>query len=165
MRIFVSAGTDHHPFERLVGWAERWAADHPDDIVVMQHGYTRSGVGLVNHELLTHAEMVRAIDDADVVVVSCGPGGVMDIRGRGRLPVVVARRVGLGEHVDDHQSAFARHLATTGLARCVEDEADLRCVLDDARADPAAFEVVPDQGQPPGIVRIGELIDALVTGG
>lgn len=164
MRVFVSVGTDHHPFDRLVGWAERWAAAHPDDAVVVQHGTTRAPVGTEHAELYSRDEMRAQLDRADVVVISCGPGGVMDVRSTGRLPVVVARRADLGEHVDDHQRSFARHLGDTGLARCVETEDEFNAVLDQVRADPAAWRVEPSTTAPEGIARIGELIDELVWG-
>lgn len=162
MRVFVSVGTDHHPFDRLVGWSERWADAHPDDIVVVQHGTTRAPVGVDHAELYRREDMRAQIEQADAVVISCGPGGVMDVRSTGRRPIVVARRADLGEHVDDHQRAFAQHLARTGLAVCVESEQDFDSALEDARVRPAAWTVEPDRSPPSGIARIGELIDALV---
>ncbi len=164
MHVFVSVGTDHHPFERLVGWAERWAAAHPEDTVVVQHGTTRAPVGVEHAELYRRDEMRAQLESADAVVISCGPGGVMDVRSTGRRPVVVARRADLGEHVDDHQQAFARHLARTGLAVCVETEQEFAEVLEDARRDAPAWQVQPDPTAPSGIARIGELIDELVWG-
>lgn len=164
MRVVVSVGTDHHPFERLVGWAERWAASHPEDTVVVQHGTTRAPHGVEHAELYRRDEMRAELESSDVVVISCGPGGVMDVRATGRRPVVVARRADLGEHVDDHQQAFARHLSRTGLAVCVESEQEFADVLEDARHDAAAWRVEPDTDAPVGIARIGELIDGLVWG-
>lgn len=162
MRVFVSVGTDHHPFDRLVGWAERWAAAHPDDVVVVQHGTTRPPEGIEHAELYRRDDMRSQIERADAVVISCGPGGVMDVRDCGRRPVVVARRSDLGEHVDDHQRSFARHLARTGLARCVETEDEFAAVLDDARAHPEDWRVQPSTEPPAGIERIGTMIDDLV---
>jgi UDP-N-acetylglucosamine transferase subunit ALG13 len=162
MQVFVSVGTDHHPFDRLVGWAERWAASHPEDTVVVQHGTTRPPVGVEHAELYRREDMRSRIEQADAVVISCGPGGVMDVRATGRRPIVVARRADLGEHVDDHQRSFAQHLGRTGLAVCVETEDDLVAALDDARAHPADWAVEPDRTEPTGIARIGELIDELV---
>jgi UDP-N-acetylglucosamine transferase subunit ALG13 len=165
VRILVSLGTDHHPFDRLVGWAERWAAAHPDDTVVVQHGTTTAPTGGLEHtELFTRDEMRAQIERADAVVISCGPGGVMDVRATGRLPIVVARRADLGEHVDDHQRAFAQHLARTGLAVSVETEGDFTDALEQARTAPEQWRVQPSGEPPAGIARIGELIDGLVWG-
>ena len=38
--IAVLLGTDVHPYARLVSWADDWAREHPDDRVVVQHGYS-----------------------------------------------------------------------------------------------------------------------------
>ncbi len=167
MRVFVSVGTDHHPFDRLVGWADRWAADHPDDRVVVQYGTSgapRHGEG---SELLGSDRMREELARADVVVISCGPGGVMDARAAGRIPLAVARRHDLGEHVDDHQLAFARLLAERGLARWVQDEAGFRALLQAVTDDPGLLRLDPaadpeGAAEPAGIRRIGGLIDDLV---
>ena len=162
MRLFISAGTDHHHFDRLMGWAGNWADAHPEDTVVVQHGTTPPPKGVEAAELFRRDEMRAQIESADVVVISGGPGGVMDVRATGRRPIVVARRHALGEHVDDHQHAFARHLADTGLAVCVETEDEFAAAIDDARARPEQWRVAPDTEPPSGIARIGQLIDELV---
>lgn len=167
MRIFVSVGTDHHPFDRLVRWAAAWAGDHPDDQVVVQHGTgaaPRSTGNLRARELLDAATMAAELAAADVVVISCGPGGVMDARAAGRLPVVVPRRADLGEHVDDHQQAFAAHLEARGLARPVLDGAGFRAVLEEVGARPDALRIPPERRTPPGIAAVGRLVDDLVRG-
>ena len=165
MRLFVSVGTDHHPFDRLVGWADHWAADHPEDEVVIQFGTSttpRHGRGV---QLLDPGTMRAELAAADVVVISCGPGGVMDARDAGTVPVAVARRHGLGEHVDDHQLAFAQLLADQHLAHTAETEPQFRALLEavsDGRED-LRIEPEPDR-VPAGVARIGELIDQLVWG-
>jgi len=94
-------------------------------------------------------------------VVSCGPGAVMECRRAGRIPVVVPRHRSSGEAVDDHQSAFARHLSRQGLAVTAVDEPRLRSWLAapppllDPRARPAATV-------PAGAVRVGQLVDQMV---
>ncbi len=30
VRFVVTVGTDHHPFDRLIGWVNDWLAGHPD---------------------------------------------------------------------------------------------------------------------------------------
>lgn len=162
MRVLVSVGTDHHPFDRLVDWAERWAVAHPEDSVVVQHGTTRAPSGVEHAELYSRDEMRAQLERADVVVISCGPGGVMDVRSTGRVPIVLARRADLGEHVDDHQQSFARHLSDTGLAHCIETEDDLSSALGSARTEPERWRCEPPSEPPAGIARIGELIDELV---
>jgi len=163
MRLFVSVGTDHHPFDRLVGWADTWAAQHPGDQVVIQYGTSsvpRHGRAV---ELLDPDTMRAELSSADVVVISCGPGGVMDARAAGRMPVAVARRHDLGEHVDDHQLAFAQLLADQGLARTARTEAEFRTLVESVADGTSELLIDPESGRvPAGIARIGELIDQLV---
>ncbi len=40
--VLVSVGTDFHPFDRLVAAVDRWAAQHPEARVVVQHGRSRA---------------------------------------------------------------------------------------------------------------------------
>lgn len=162
MRLFVSVGTDHHPFDRLVGWADKWAVDHPLDEVTVQYGTTGEPVHAGGVRLLSRDAMGAALREADGVVISCGPGGVMDTRRAGLLPIVVPRRSDLGEHVDDHQLAFARHLSQVGLARCVESPDGFDAVLDEIRTHPERFTVEPDEAVPAGIETVGRMIDDLV---
>jgi len=164
MQVMVSVGTDHHPFDRLVDWASRWAAEHPDDEVVIQFGDSTPPSAGQAHRLFDRTTMGAQIRAADLVVISCGPGGVMDVRATGRLPVVMARRGDLGEHVDDHQAAFAEHLDSVGLARRIESEADFRQVLLEAAEHPRRFRVEIDNTEPSGIATTGRLIDELVRG-
>ena len=164
MNIFVSVGTDHHPFDRLVGWASEWAEHHPEDEVFVQYGTSSTPTAGDGTDLLDRTSMLARVAAADVVVVSCGPGGVMDVRAAGRLPIVVARREPLGEHVDDHQLAFARHLETNGLARTIEDGPGFTAVVDEARRHPDRFRVEFVDDQPSGIAEFGRLADRLVWG-
>ena len=165
MRVFVTTGTDVHPFDRLVRWADDWARTHPEDEVVVQYGRSAPPAAAPGHGLLEREAMRSEIRAADLIVASCGPGAVMDIRAAGRLPVVVARRVALGEHVDDHQTAFAKHLVSAGLARVVEDEAGFVEILREVRESPEAFRVDPAKAVAVGVLRIGELIDRLMERG
>ena len=159
--VVVSVGTDHHPFDRLVRWADMWALEHPEDRVVVQYGTARAPHWAEGHPVVDHDQMVRWFAAADVAVVSCGPGAVMECRRAGRIPVVVARHRDLGEAVDDHQQAFARHLGQQGLAVTAVDEARLRSWL---AAPPPLLDprARPVQTLPPGAVRVGQLVDQMV---
>jgi UDP-N-acetylglucosamine transferase subunit ALG13 len=165
-RILVSVGTDHHPFDRVVGWADAWARDHPEDVVVVQHGSAREPVVAEGTPLLDHASLQREMDEADVVVCHGGPATLTEARRHGHLPICVPRDPLLGEHVDDHQQRFARHLARVGMVVIADDEATFRNCLTRALAEPEQWRV-PVAGTEggeaaPGVTRIGELIDELV---
>jgi len=49
--VLITVGTDHHPFERLVGWIDRWTPPAPVRVVV-QYGtavppHTAEGVAFL----------------------------------------------------------------------------------------------------------------------
>lgn len=163
-RVVVTVGTDVHPFDRLVRWADLWALDHPDAEVLVQYGTSRPPRWATGRVSLPRQDLLDAFAAADVVVASCGPGAVMDARSVGRRPVVVARRQELGEIVDGHQHRFAAHLDRTGLALAVDDQDALRAVLDGA--DRTRFHLPHHEvGRPAdgsGRDRVGALVDRLV---
>lgn len=162
--VVVTVGTDVHPFDRLVRWADQWALDHPDVEVLVQYGTSRPPHWATGRPTLPRAELLDAFAAADVVVASCGPGAVMDARRAGRRPIVVARRRDLGEIVDGHQADFAAHLDRAGLAHTVDTEVSLRALLDGSDRDrfhlPAHERDRPADGS--GRDRVGALVDRLV---
>lgn len=145
-RVFVTVGSDHHRFDRLVRWVDAWAADRglgPDDVLV-QHGTadpprTASGV-----DFLSHDELLRLMAAAGVVVAQGGPMSMIEARGQGHRPVVLPRSAALDEVVDDHQLAFCRRVEQEGWIHLVSDEAGLRRALDAAIADPRLVAAPPD---------------------
>lgn len=162
-RVVVSVGTDHHPFDRLVQWVERWAASHPDITVYMQSGTSTSPRAVDSSDIVAHDELLRLFAAADVVVSHGGPSTVMDARRSGRLPIVLPRDPSKGEHVDGHQIRFAEHLELHGLARLVGSEFEFGHLLDEALGDPAAFHIDrADETAPSGVVRFGAVVDALL---
>lgn len=164
LRVFVSAGTDHHHFDRLMGWVEDWARANPKSMVVVQHGASRAPEGCSHHGLLSSEEMAEEIRAADVVVVSAGPGAVMAARAGGRKPIAVPRRK--GEAVDDHQLAFAALMARREMAFEATDSAAFAQLLDQAVGRPELFVCKPPSDRPPEAARtFGDLVDSMVHSG
>jgi len=166
-RILVSVGTDHHRFDRVVGWADNWLHDHPDDVVVVQHGSSEPPKLAEGSPLLDHERLQDEMQRADVVVCHGGPATITEARRHGHLPICVPRDPTRGEHVDDHQQRFARHLARGNMVVLAEDEDTFRASLAAAAADDDAFRVpvAGDDGAElaAGVVRVGELIDELLA--
>lgn len=165
--VVVAVGSDHHRFDRLVHWVDRWAASHPEHRVWCQYGPAdppRAATGVAWSRL---DELLARFSSADCVVTSCGPGTVMEVRVAGLRPVVVPRLAALGECVDDHQVAFARRLHRDGTAVGCETEAALVEVLDRVAADPAALRLPAAEraAEPPGRERAAALLDGLLTRG
>jgi UDP-N-acetylglucosamine transferase subunit ALG13 len=131
--IFVTAGTDHHPFDRLIDWSEHWLCEHPVSCLI-QGGTSRPAARGRWVDYLPYQEVERAMRAATVVVCHGGPGSITLALHFGTKPIVVPRRQALGEHVDDHQTIFARRLAAEGEIELAETEESFRHGLDIAMA-------------------------------
>ncbi len=141
----VTVGTDHHRFDRLMDWLERWNAGNPGAVRwIVQHGSSRPMSGADGFAMKSRAELLELLRAADVVVTQGGPGGIMDSRECGTVPIVVPRLARLNEVVDDHQVAFVRQLARDGRLVAAQSEAELHAALDRAVLDPAVLSVGAD---------------------
>ena len=145
--VLVVVGTDHHPFERLMRWVDAFAAatDRPIGWLV-QSGTSTAPGSVRSRAFLARDELARAMAEATVVVCHGGPASIADARSAGHVPIVVPRRRGLGEHVDDHQVRFARRLAGSGRIRLAEDEERFRGCLEQALAEPPSGDHVGGHG-------------------
>jgi UDP-N-acetylglucosamine transferase subunit ALG13 len=163
--VVVSVGTDHHRFDRLMDWLESWMLNSGGDAsVTVQHGSSRCPNGASGFTFLPKFDLLDLISSADVVLLQGGPGGIMDSRRAGRLPIVVPRLASLKECVDDHQVTFARHMAELGKVIFVDTEAGLHAALDRVLAAPAAFRIRQDDDDhiTATVDRFGSLVDNLL---
>lgn len=162
--VVVTLGTDHHPFARLVGWVDDWAAAHPGSACVVQHGSAPPPRHAEGHTILDPADIPGVMARARIVVGHAGPGTILDARAAGRLPVIVPRRAAEGEVVDDHQVAFGRWMDERGQAICVQTGAELHRHIDAAAVDPAPYAVeLHDGAPPPAVTLLGDLVDGILT--
>lgn len=163
--VFVTVGTDHHRFDRLMDWVQAWVAREPEARVLVQHGTAHRVAGADNVEFLPAGRFRELLDEADAVVCSAGPGAIMESRDAGLRPIVVPRLEALDEVVDDHQVTFAQFLAARELVTIAEDPDTLGAALDHAVAAPADYRVATDDAAPaPGISGVATLVDGLVWG-
>jgi UDP-N-acetylglucosamine transferase subunit ALG13 len=140
--IFVSTGTNEQPFDRLVLAAAALEVHEP---LIVQYGSSAVAPQAPGWcDFLSFDQMADAMAEARVVVVHAGVGSVLLARRCGKVPVLVPRRVSLGEAVDDHQVPFARRLAAAGLVTLAEDQDQLQASVDgeahgvsEAAGDPA----------------------------
>ena len=158
----VSVGTDHHRFDRLVGWIDQWAAEHRSVKVIVQRGSVAETEHAESHALIPYGELCELFQTATAVISHGGPSTVMDSRAAGRLPIVFPRDPARGEHVDGHQLRFAHHLARHQQARVAFETNELAVLLDEALASPDNF-VIPVSVEPaPGVVAFGQVVDDLI---
>ena len=164
--IFVTVGTDHHPFPRLIDWVDNWLAAYegPPLRCVVQHGSAPAPREADGVKELPFEEVTELCAEATVIVCQGGPASVALARELGRRPIVVARSARLGEHVDDHQITFARRLHREDVATAAETESEFATALTEAIADPGSVRVPP--GLSPEIQvtvsRFAEIADELL---
>ncbi|MGH3497053.1 MAG: sulfotransferase [Nocardioidaceae bacterium] len=166
--VFVTVGSDHHRFDRLVQWVDAWLDGLDADTRIecfVQYGTSSPPRTAQGQAYLDHDEMMALVRRAAIVVTQGGPTGIQEARRAGKKPIVLPRSHQLGEHVDDHQQAFVRKLAADELVLAPDSRLELAAVLDKALADPGLLEVVDD---PTGDVaravqRIDRLADQLIA--
>ncbi len=120
--MFVTVGTDPHPFDRLVGWAARWAAQMPDWQVQIQYGASQApdhGEGFAYGE---RDQVRQLLARADLVVCHGGAAVVQEARDHGHVPLVAVREAGRGECADDRQQLLVQQLAEAGVVQRVDTE-------------------------------------------
>lgn len=146
--LLVVLGTDHHRFDRLVGWVDGWLERRPAGdatSALVQLGWSREpkiagGVGIIAFD-----ELQQLMRNAVVVVTHGGPATMLEARRQGKQPIVVPRDPTLGEHVDDHQQLFARRMADAGLISLCETEDGFAAAVDARMARPELFAVSPEE--------------------
>lgn len=144
LRILETVGSDHHPFDRLIGWTDAWVGAHLDQVELrVQYGTATVPQHGDASDFLPHPVLMRELHAADVVVTQGGPMGIVETRRRGLVPIVVPRLKAFGEVVDDHQVDLCRQLAGRGDIWIAESQAELHACLDRALADPAALAFEP----------------------
>lgn len=149
-RVVVTVGTNRYGFRRLV---ERVAAALPAGCdVLWQTGHTDvGGLDIDAQPFVTEAALADAMASADLVVAHAGVGSALAAMQAGRAPLLVPRRAGHDEHVDDHQVQIAAELERRGLG--------VSCDLDDFDADAlwraAAGTVVPAADPAPFVLDRG----------
>jgi UDP-N-acetylglucosamine transferase subunit ALG13 len=124
--ILVTVGSDRYPFDRLVRAVEDTYVKHGfTDEIVFQYGSCTyvPAVGRAAH-FMPFREMRALIEGASIVVTHGGVGSVGLCLGTGKKPIVLPRMSSLAEAIDDHQVAYAEHMAKEGYihwARSAED--------------------------------------------
>jgi UDP-N-acetylglucosamine transferase subunit ALG13 len=165
--VFVTVGTDHHPFHRMIRWVDGWLASIAADQArcLVQYGTSLTPKLGEARDYLPYAEMEAAMTEAAAVVCHGGPGSVMMARWLGKVPIVVPRRRALGEHVDDHQLVFARRMAEEGEVELVEDETRLREILDGVVEGRETLELSASRAETAeSLARFERLVERLVSG-
>jgi UDP-N-acetylglucosamine transferase subunit ALG13 len=110
--IFVTVGTDHHPFDRLVKDVDLLREKGIiEENVFIQIGTSRYRPKFCEYsDFLPYDHMAEKMKEARIVITHGGPGSIMPLIYRGKIPVVLSRQKKFGEAVDDHQISFSKRL-------------------------------------------------------
>ena len=163
--IFVTVGTDHHPFDRLVRWMDAWVAgtEGVSARCLVQRGTSGQPELAESVAYVGAGEMASLLQQATVVVTHGGAATLTECIRLGIIPVVVPRRKELGEHVDDHQVSFVERMAREGACVTAATEEELSALLERALADPGSMRVTPREPvSPEAVGRFGELVEGMV---
>lgn len=109
--IFVTVGTHHQPFQRLLDALD--SLPLADLVVQFGHGSPPAGTRQAS-AFMGFAEMLENFRTADAVVTHAGVGSILCARRAGHVPVVVPRQRRYSEHVDDHQVELTQALDALG---------------------------------------------------
>jgi UDP-N-acetylglucosamine transferase subunit ALG13 len=163
--VFVTLGTDHHPFERLVRWVDGWLEEGGDEQArcFIQTGASPRPRLAEATDYLGYDEMRRAVDEAATVVTHGGPGSISMATSLGKRPIVVPRLESLGEHVDDHQLAFTRRMAAHGVIELAESEEAFRAALVLSLRSETPTTPSEAAGSREAVQRFEELVDDLLA--
>lgn len=135
LSTFVSVGNARQRFDRLFAEVERIASELPQPVIV-QTGHTSfESEKVTTHPFLSMLEFEQQIAKADLVIVHAGVGSVLTALKAGKTPVIVPRQAAYGEHIDDHQLAWARAFGSSGRVVVVEDIQDLLAMAGAAIAE------------------------------
>ncbi len=126
--IIVTVGTHEQPFDRLVGYMDKWAGDHDEEVIIQSGFSTIEPQNCKWQKFYKQEEMDKFIRDARIVITHGGPCCYNEVIHTGKVPIVVPRSHRLGEHVDDHQieigREFKRRVNSIILIEDIEDLGD-----------------------------------------
>ncbi|MCZ4560897.1 glycosyltransferase [Rhodococcus sp. IEGM 1401] len=119
-RLFVTLGTiKPYRFDAMIDAILDTGLCGPT--TVWQLGCTtRTDLPGQTHKVLSDEDFTRHIVDADAVITHSGVGSILKILDLGKYPIVVPRRSGRNEHVDDHQEQIAKLVSDSGIGLSLE---------------------------------------------
>lgn len=119
--LFVTLGTiEGYRFDAIIDAV--LATGLANENTVWQTGYTTGRTDLPGRAYAetSAAEFERFATSADVVISHSGVGSILGFLELGIYPLIVPRRLARKEHVDDHQTQIAAHVAKLGISEVVE---------------------------------------------
>jgi beta-1,4-N-acetylglucosaminyltransferase len=112
--IFVTVGNDFRGFDRLLKKMDEIAPLVPSEIVT-QRGYSKYLPKNTKHfDFVSMNKAIEYIQKSQLVVSHAGIGTIILCKEYGIPILIVPRRKGYGEHMNDHQMEIAKALEERG---------------------------------------------------
>ena len=161
MSTFVTVGNANQPFHRLIRAVILSRVDLPAPVIT-QHGATpiQPVEGVTFIKRMDMDTFQSQLLSATLVITHAGAGSMIHAIKTGKVPVVMARRFDLGEHIDDHQLEFASALEADGRIVSAHSENDLSEAANRAlllQNSPEKLDSLNSQL----VTHIGKLLDGL----
>lgn len=133
-------------FPRLVEALAHWKAQRPESEVWVQHGGMTLPPGLEGAALTSREDVLEKLKRAEAVVCHAGTGTLFDVLGAGHVPVVMARRHHLREHVNDHQLEIVAALREVDRVIEVKDASEVVAAIEEAMRRKGEGSVATGEG-------------------
>lgn len=130
--IFVTVGTHEQPFNRLLEEMDNLVknGDIKEEVIIQTGFSTYEPKYCKWQKLFPYNEMLKNVEDADLVITHGGPSSFIMPLQIGKIPIVVPRQKKYNEHVNDHQVEFSKAVAERqGNIIVVENVKDLKKVI------------------------------------
>ena len=75
--IFVTVGTHEQPFNRLVEYMDKWAAEHEEDVIIQTGFSTYEPKHCEWSKLYPYSQMVKLVEKERIVITHGGPSSFM----------------------------------------------------------------------------------------
>jgi beta-1,4-N-acetylglucosaminyltransferase len=109
--IFVTVGNDFRSFDRLLKEVDRLAPHLPAEILI-QRGYSRYlPKNTKSFDFVSMDTAIDHIQNSRLVISHAGIGTIILCKKYGIPILILPRRKGYGEHMNDHQIEIAQALA------------------------------------------------------
>lgn len=132
--IFLSVGTQL-PFERVVGYLQRWLDEQPAPPEAFgQVATDGSTASFPTARALVGDQFLQKVLACDVFVSHAGMGNIITAIEHGRPIVIVPRLAAKGEHRNDHQIDTAARFTAYESVFVASDYHEFRTAMDAARA-------------------------------
>jgi len=123
--IFVTVGTHHDPFTRLVNAMDSIAGDSGERVIIQRGLTPYDAQSAETFDFRPREEIIKLCQEARVIVTHAGIGSIIEALNSGTPLIVVPRLKRHGEHNTDHQLDLARAVEKRNWGRVILDVEEL----------------------------------------